>query len=287
MAIFSVSAPVQFRYNLITRLLSSRCYIQLLWCVHGCPRLRLSGYIKDRGRNTVVQPALDPRTAIFILPSPPGRELSRFWETIIVDGPSYVTLTFEDTKERDQTILVVIKAPEFKSEDPGFYLLAGQGDGQFFLYPVRVLRLVCAWPSPPFPCSCVRHVCAYVKDPISIYRNRAGLTAGGIITQLCRRRLFSGKRPKFSMGQSIINKSKIPKAKHWTLTSVLLTTMAEDTSLVVWKCRYSQPPIHITVSVTIKSVILSAVCDICPTFGLRGQYQCVWKVDNVHEYATI
>ena len=38
-------------------------------------------------------------------------------------------------------------------------------------------------PFPPFMCAARTQICVHVKDPISICRQRVGLTAGGMVTQ--------------------------------------------------------------------------------------------------------
>ena len=69
----------------------------------------------------------------------------------------------------------VVRESEFKSEDPGFDPMVGQGEEQVFCPPPSQLlcRLVCAW--PPFVCTW--------KDPVSICRNRVGLTSCGMETR--------------------------------------------------------------------------------------------------------
>ena len=87
-------------------------------------------------------------------------------------------------------ISVVVTPSEFKSEDPGFDPLMGQGDGQvlfLFLSPPPLpsestLVQTCLCQSPSFVCT--RHppkMCALVKDHGSICRKtkRGGLVAAG------------------------------------------------------------------------------------------------------------
>ena len=78
----------------------------------------------------------------------------------------------------------VVRELEFKSVDPGFDPLAGQGGVQFF-WPASESTLVqtCFVPDPPFVCTARIKTCAHVKDPILICRKRVGLKAVGIETR--------------------------------------------------------------------------------------------------------
>ena len=81
-------------------------------------------------------------------------------------------------------ISVVFRESEFKSEDPGFDPLAGQGEEPVF-YPSKSINS-CAdlfVPDPPLVCMAHTQICAHVKDPISICHNRLGLTAGSVETR--------------------------------------------------------------------------------------------------------
>ena len=60
---------------------------------------------------------------------------------------------------------------EFKSEDPGFNPLAGQGKRQVFFSVESTLVQTCL---------CLTPLCAHVKDPISTCRKTVGITAGGM-----------------------------------------------------------------------------------------------------------
>ena len=68
---------------------------------------------------------------------------------------------------------VVSLRVEIQSEDPGFDPLAGQGE-KLSVHPSQLLcRLVCSLN----PSSCAgtarTHICAHVKDPISICREKS------------------------------------------------------------------------------------------------------------------
>ena len=78
--------------------------------------------------------------------------------------------------------LLSSRASEFKSEDPGFDPLAGQGEGQFFCPSESTLVQTYLCLNPPRVYGASTHICALVKDPTSICRKRAGLTAGGRFT---------------------------------------------------------------------------------------------------------
>ena len=76
----------------------------------------------------------------------------------------------------------VVRASEFKSEDPGFDPLAGQDNDQFFCPSESTLVQTCLCLNPHR----VRHTpkfCVHIQDPIAICRKRVGLTAGGMVTQ--------------------------------------------------------------------------------------------------------
>ena len=84
---------------------------------------------------------------------------------------------------------------KFKSEDPGFDLLVGQGEGQFFC-PSELNSCAdlfaldspaCVWYAP----KCVR-----VKEPISICRKRVGLTSGAMETRKTQHTLKGGRKKK-------------------------------------------------------------------------------------------
>ena len=73
----------------------------------------------------------------------------------------------------------VVRASEFKTEDPGFDPLVEQGEGQFFCPPElnRVQTCLC------LSLLLARtQVCVHVKDTISICREIMGLTVGGMET---------------------------------------------------------------------------------------------------------
>ena len=75
----------------------------------------------------------------------------------------------------------MVRESEFKSEDPGFDPLAGQGEGQVLFAPPS--QLLCRLVFVPDPPSSVRHapkMCVHVKDPISICRKTVSLTAGSM-----------------------------------------------------------------------------------------------------------
>ena len=77
----------------------------------------------------------------------------------------------------------VVRGSEIKSEDPGFDPLAGQVEQPFF--PLRVKScadVLCLTPSISV-CTFRIHMCAHVKDPISICLQSVGLTAGGVQTR--------------------------------------------------------------------------------------------------------
>ena len=78
----------------------------------------------------------------------------------------------------------VVRASGFQSEDPGFDpLMSVPGWGTVFLSP-RVNSCADLFvPEPPCVCTARTHMCAHVKDTISICRKRVGLTAGGIETR--------------------------------------------------------------------------------------------------------
>ena len=85
----------------------------------------------------------------------------------------------------------VVRPSEFKSKDSGFDPLvtgAGWGTVVFCVYPSEstlVQTCLCLTPpplSPLFICTERTHMCAHLKDPISVCRKRVGLTAGRMET---------------------------------------------------------------------------------------------------------
>ena len=86
----------------------------------------------------------------------------------------------------------MVRESDFKSEDRGFDPLAKQGEEQFFCPSESnlVQTRLCLTPTPThLECTARIRMCAHVKDPISIWRKRLGLTAGGIKT----RKHFTGE----------------------------------------------------------------------------------------------
>ena len=80
---------------------------------------------------------------------------------------------------------VVKSASEFKSEDPRFDPLAGQSVCiQTVVLSTRVNSCTDSFVADPPSCQCTArtHICAHVKDLISICRKRVGLAAGGMET---------------------------------------------------------------------------------------------------------
>ena len=78
----------------------------------------------------------------------------------------------------------MVRESEFKSEDPGFEPLAGQGEGQFiFCLSESTLVQTCLCLTPPFMYVYDTRSDLFVKDLISICRKRVGLTAGGMKTR--------------------------------------------------------------------------------------------------------
>ena len=76
-----------------------------------------------------------------------------------------------------------LEGPKLKSEDPGFFPLTGQGDGQFFFcISESTLVQTCLYLTPPSRTARTK-ICAHVKYPISIYCTRVGLTADGMETR--------------------------------------------------------------------------------------------------------
>ena len=76
----------------------------------------------------------------------------------------------------------VVRESEFKSEDPGFDPLLGQGEENHFSPSESTLVQTCLCLNP-FLCTARTQICAHVKDPISIFRKRLGLTASGMETR--------------------------------------------------------------------------------------------------------
>ena len=77
----------------------------------------------------------------------------------------------------------VVRGSEFKSEDPGFDLMAGTDGGQFFCSSGSTLVQTCLCLTPLFVYTARTHICTHVKDPISICRKRVGLAACDIETR--------------------------------------------------------------------------------------------------------
>ena len=74
-------------------------------------------------------------------------------------------------------IALVARASESSSNprNPGFDLLAGQGEKQFCLYPSESTHVqTCLCLTAGFVCTARTQMCAHVKDPISICRKRVG-----------------------------------------------------------------------------------------------------------------
>ena len=77
----------------------------------------------------------------------------------------------------------MVRELEFKSKDPGFDPLVGQGEEQFCFSvpPESNLVQTCLCLTPP-SMACTQ-ICANVKDPMYICLKRVGITAGGMETQ--------------------------------------------------------------------------------------------------------
>ena len=144
------------------------------------------------------------------------RLVSYFSSNYTCFNPQLQTLPSE-TGGRDS----VVRASEFKSEDPGSDPLGGGGRGgggggegnkQFFCRSESTLVLTCLCLTPP---SCVWHApiscCAHVKDPIYICRKRAGLTAGWYGNT---KTLHTGKNtPPQKPGSTRIMAARFPQGK--------------------------------------------------------------------------
>ena len=66
----------------------------------------------------------------------------------------------------------MVSESEFKSEDRGFDSPAGLGEEQFSQCPSESTFVQTCVSDAPFVCTTLTHICAHVKEPISICRKR-------------------------------------------------------------------------------------------------------------------